>query len=425
MTTTPTAPGRPTFPRSRRLLAALRRRPRLALLAALSLALLALAGVLLGPHLRALYHARAADRAIERWDFDEARAHLAVCLEVWPDSGPTRFLAARTARRAGRLDEAEEHLRHFQARHGASQQTALEWALLRVERGEVEDVEGHLRSTVGPDDPDAPLVLEALARGYLLTDRLMTLLECTDLWLQVRPRDTHALYWRGLAWERLANWPGALAAYREAVEADPENAGARLRLAELLLDQGGSPEEALGHFERVRDRRPSDSAVALGLARCHRALGRTAAARDLLDRLLADHPDHARALAERGRLAVDEGDAAAAEAWLRKAVALAPDDREALYGLTRALRGQEKQDEARELDERLARLDADLRRLQEVIAAVARDPRNPAPRSEAGDIYLRHGRREEGLRWLGSALRIDPSYPPARAALAAVGEEKP
>jgi tetratricopeptide (TPR) repeat protein len=382
-----------------------------------SLALLSLAGALLYPHARALYHARAARQAIDRWEFDEARAHLAVCLEAWPHSASTRFLAARTARRAGRLDEAEKHLTLYQQENGTSRQTAVEWALLRIERGEMGDAEVYLRKTVGPDDPDAAIVLEALARGFLLTDRFADLRECADLWLQVRPHDTHALYWRGLACERLDDGPGALAAYRDALDADPENVAARLRLAEMLLTRVQEPAEALTHYERARARRPDDPAVVLGLAIAHKQLGHTAEARDLFDQCLATRPDDPRALSERGRLALDEGDLAGAEARLRRAVALTPDDREALHSLIRALRARGSEDEANELEPRLKQLTADLARIQEIIKTVSRDPGNVALRTEAGRLYLRYGHRNEGRRWLVNALRIDPDYAPARAAL--------
>jgi tetratricopeptide (TPR) repeat protein len=425
LTTNATAPDRAHLSRGRRLLAALRRRPRATALAAFVLGLFVVAGALLMPHLRALYHARAAERAIQRWDFDEARAHLAVCLDVWPDSASTRFLATRTARRAGRLDEAERHLKRFQAQNGTSRQTALEWAMLKVQRGEMDDAEGYLRATVGRDDPDAPLVLEALARGFLLTERLADLLECTDLWLQVRPGETHALFWQGLAWERLARKSEAAHAYRQALTADPENVEARLHLAELLLDDEQDAAEARDQFERLRDRRPGDPAVLLGLARCEKALGHPAAARDLLDRLLADHPDHAGGLAERGRLALDEGDAPHAEAWLRRAVDLAPDDRTALHALVHSLWMQDKADQAKALEPALRQLTADLSRYQEVVRAVGKDPRNVALRTEAGTLCLRHGRKDEGRRWLATALQLDPSCEPARDALKAATEGPP
>jgi tetratricopeptide (TPR) repeat protein len=424
LTTNAATPDRP-LPRYRRVVAAFRRHPRAVLLVALLTGLLVVAGVLLAPQARALYHARAADRAIARGQFDEALDHLAVCLKVWPDRASTRFLAARTARRAGRLDEAERHLTRLQAAHGTSDQTALEWALLRVERGDLERAEVYLRTTIGPDHPDAAIVCEALARGYLLTDRLTDLRGVADLWLQVRPGDTHALYYKGLACERLGQQAEAIAAYQQAIDADSENLDARLHLAELLLVIDKDAERAREHYEWVRGRRPSDPAVIIGLARCRRELGDLAGARDLLDDLLAAHPNHARALAERGRVALADNDPAGAERWLRRAVARAPEDAAALYSLQNALSLQDMKDEAKQLEPRIVQLKADLKRYTEVVPAVAKEPRNVALRIEAAEICRRLGRKDEQRRWLATALLIDPQNAAARAALAAADEESP
>src|SRR5262245_24527926 len=67
------------------------------------LCLLALGGIGYGvvrPRVEAWRHWRQARSAAEDADFDRARAHLARCLEVWPRSGETHFLMARTLRRA-------------------------------------------------------------------------------------------------------------------------------------------------------------------------------------------------------------------------------------------------------------------------------------------------------------------------------------
>ena len=53
-------------------------------------------------------------------------------------------------------------------------------------------------------------------------------------------------------------------------------------------------------------------------------MGQLEEARQLLDAMLADDPDRAPVLLERGRLALDMKQPAEAEAWLRRAVARAP-----------------------------------------------------------------------------------------------------
>src|SRR5438552_14962712 len=109
----------------------------------------------------------------------------------------------------------------------------------------METAESYLRSTIGPDDPDAALVLEALARGLLITGRYATLVECSNLWLRVRPEETHALYYQGLAFELSGNPKNATAAYQRSVDADPANSESQARLGNLLLDHYSQPAEAL------------------------------------------------------------------------------------------------------------------------------------------------------------------------------------
>jgi hypothetical protein len=77
--------------------------------------------------------------------------------------------------------------------------------------------------------------------------------------------------------------------------------------------------------------------------------------------------------------------------------------------------------EAETFHARVKQLDADLARLSAVRNEVMNRPNDAALRCEGGLLFLRNGEREEGLRWLQLALRLDPKCEPARAALAAEG----
>jgi Flp pilus assembly protein TadD len=394
------------------------RRPRAAALGVILLAVLAAAGWWAGRQLWAEHHLRAARAALERRDFSAADAHLEAFLAVRPDDGPAHLLAARCARRAGRYEDAELHLRRCRGPGGLASQATLEGVLLRVQQGRLGEDEAYLKRTITPDHPDAPLVLEALALGYAKTGRLATLLECTDLWLQVRPEDSQALYWRGYAWERFHNDDAARDSYARAVAADPLNDEARLALGRLLLWRLGRPQEALAQWEEVRRRRPEDPAVLLELARGYYAAGRGEDAVRAVDAVLAREPRMPEALGERGKLTLELGQPGQAEGLLREAAALRPDDREALYNLVRCLEQLGKEDEARTQAARLRKLEADLTRLDELIAAVGRSPDDAGLRCEAGQICLRHGRDRDGLHWLRGALEADPAHRPTHAALA-------
>jgi predicted Zn-dependent protease len=64
-------------------------------------------------------------------------------------------------------------------------------------------------------------------------------------------------------------------------------------------------------------------------------------------------------------------------------------------------------------------MEDDLARFNEIVTKdIAQRPTDPALHCTLGQILLRGGQREEGLRWLQSALRLDPQYAPALQALA-------
>jgi predicted Zn-dependent protease len=368
-------------------------------------------------HLWAGYHYRAAEQAVQRRDFEQAQSHLALCLQVWPRSAETHFLAARTARRAGSYDEARQHLAACKKLQWVPEAIDLEYALLLAQQGDTAPVEVYLLSCVHKDHPDSELILEALARGYLQTFQLTRALECLDLWLERQPDEVQALAWRGEVLERLDRHQAALEDYRRVVDLDAGRDDTRLRLADLLLRKR-QPREALTHYEEVYRRQPGNAEALLGLALCQREVGQLEEARQLLDQLLAVEPRNPRALTARGQVASERGQLPEAEEWLRRAVTVVPFERDTVYAFEQCLHRRGKTDEAKEWHARLERIDADLKRMNELVAQVHRSPHDPALRCEAGVLLLRNGQEKEGLRWLASALRQNPAHAQTHQVLA-------
>jgi tetratricopeptide (TPR) repeat protein len=144
-------------------------------------------------------------------------------------------------------------------------------------------------------------------------------------------------------------------------------------------------------------------------------------ARQLLDSLLAEYPGHGETLWERGELEVDLGRPAQAEGFLRQAAGQKRFDRRVQYALARCLQVQGKEKEAAEFEVRVKEIDADMARLAEIRAELVKNPSLVGPRCEGGKLFLKHGEKEEGLRWLQVVLKLDPGNREAREALAAVG----
>jgi predicted Zn-dependent protease len=148
-------------------------------------------------------------------------------------------------------------------------------------------------------------------------------------------------------------------------------------------------------------------------------LGQREQARQTLEAVLAEHPEHGVALRTRGQLALMDGQAAEAEKWLREAVCVLPNDYLANWVLNQSLRQQNKTAEAQVQLERAQRLKDDRERLAELTTRhMSERPHDPAIHCELGTLLIRTGHAETGLLWLHSALRQDANYRPAHTALA-------
>jgi len=392
-------------------------RPRLRLLALAGAAILAAAGYGWSDHYRARRTWEDADRAIARRDLAAAAADLDRYVARRPADPAGWFRAARTARRRGQFPDAKRYLAECERLGGAPNLIRLERDLLLVQQGVIGEADVGLRATIGPDHPDVRFVLEALARGYMLTERWADARQACELWQAVEPDAPWAWLWDGWVAERLAQFDRAQELYRRALDLAPDDRDARVAVARVELGRR-DPAAAAPHYEWVLARDSEDAEALVGLARCRVEAGRVADAVPLIDRALAHDPDSPVALALRGRAALDAGDPAAAEPWLRRATRAEPADAEALHLLVLALRAQGKDGEAGRLATRLEALRQDLRRLTELMRQIGPPPGDGGPCHEAGVIALRIGRTRQGLNLLDEALRRPGDHRPTHAALA-------
>jgi tetratricopeptide (TPR) repeat protein len=396
-----------------------RRRRRVLLLVLALAALGALVGYKVWDRRQAARLLAQGEQALAERDYTRAREHLERYLADRPGDAHARLLAARAARRLKLYPEAREHLRRCRADGGPEEPIAVEEALIAVQLGDEEPV-AFLRERAARDDDLALVVLEVLIQHDLDTYQLGLALDGFTRYLARRPDDLLALLGRGFVWERFMNFADALEDYRKAVAAHPESDRARLKLADTLLIVG-TPDEALTHYRVLAERTPNLPPVRLGMARCHRRLARPEEAAKLLDGLLAEFPDHGETLWERGELELEQGRPAAAEPLLRKAAARLPHDRRVHYAMYRCLLRLDRPEQAETFNARVKQLDADRLRLNAIRHEVMKRPDDAALRCEGGLLFLRNGEREEGVRWLQLALRLDPTLEAARAALAAEG----
>jgi predicted Zn-dependent protease len=385
--------------------------------AALAVLAAGLAGVA-GAHLWAWHHYRAARAALEGHRVPEAQRHLQQCLRVWPTSGSAHLLAARADRLAGDFDGAERHRQRAEELRAEHDATVLEWALLRAQIGDVDEVEKFLRERVDRGDPDSPAILEALTEGYLRMYRVVQAMACLERWLRLRPDDPQALFCRGRAWQRVHAYPKAADDFRRVVDLEPGHDEARLLLANALLESGRF-EEGTAELEFLHQRQPDNPEVLVRLAFGRNNLGHPEEAGALLDALLAEHPGYGPALTAQGQLALQAGRHAEAERWLRQALAVTPYDRQAHFLLCQCLQQSGQEAEARAEQARLKHIETSIERLFDLSnRQMSQHPHDPALHYEIGTLLIGLGQEELGVRWFHSALKEDPHYAPAQAALA-------
>jgi len=358
-----------------------------------------------------------AEQALGRRDLAAAASHFDRYITLRSSDPAGWFQAARTARRRGQFPDAKRYLAECEQRGGNADAIHLERDLMLVQQGVIGEADVRLRATVGPDHPDAALVLEALARGYSLAERWADARQACELWRSIEPDAPLAWLWGGWVCERMVQVEQAGEFYQRALELAPDDRDVRVAFARLQLRQR-NPFAAAPHYEWVLARDADDAEASLGLAQCRIESGRAADAVPLIEHALSRDPTSSLAMALQGRAAMDRGDAAAAERWLRQAVESDPGDAEALHVLILALRAQRKDDEAAQLARRLDDLQRDLRRLTDLMRMIGPQLADAGPCCEAGVIALRVGRTRQGLNLLEDALRRKGDHRPVHAALA-------
>jgi tetratricopeptide (TPR) repeat protein len=366
----------------------------------------------------------AAEVALEQRRYDDALNHLRLCASEWPNDARVQLLLARTERLRGEVEQAEKHLlscQRLQEKQSGrfGDDAKLEWALLEAQRGNLGKVEPFLRSRLQANDPDSVLILDTLSTELVKSNRLPEAKQCLDTWVQLQPNNGTVLMRRGSVLEHLRSYDEALTDYRHSLDADPEQDQVRLHVAALLLDRNRTS-EAAEHAQLLAERLPENPRVLALLARMRCAEGKLEEADKLLERSLAKNAQDPQTLSQRGALFLQLGrPPEEAEKLFRRALERAPYERQTLYLLSSCLERLGKKDEAKQLAARLARNDAEMKRLESLTHEITTTkPDDVGLRYEVGRILLSNGFTDDGLRWLGTVLKRDPGHEPTRRLLA-------
>lgn len=358
-----------------------------------------------------------ADEAIAHRDLSQAADHISRYLTLRDEDAAGWFRAARIARRRGKVAEAKRYLSECERLGGDINAIRLERDLMLVQQGVVGEVDVRLRETIPPSHPDAPIVLEALARGYMAAGRWVDAAQACKLWRGIEPEAPWPWLWGGQIAEHLGQMEEAVHSYKRALELSPDDRDSHVAVARMQILRR-HPAVAAPHYEWVLARHPDDTEALLGLAQCKLETGKAQEAAPLIERVLRRQPDSVPAIGLRGRLALENGDATGAEEWLRRAVQAEPANAESLHLLVTSLRTQRKDGEADKLAPKLESLKKDLSRLSDLETKIGLGVNEAGLWHEAGLIALRIGRTEHGLSLLQEALRRKGDHRPTHSAIA-------
>jgi tetratricopeptide (TPR) repeat protein len=395
------------------------RRPGHSLVIALLVALILFGAWMAAVQAWAYYHFRAGRAAVEKYHVVEAFAHLQACLQAWPRDPDALLLAARAARRVDQFDLAEELLDRCAALpNRPHEELAIERLCLFADRGDLDDVMETCWKRVKAEDTGSPLILEAMISGAIRVYRLRLASKCLEYWLERDPDNTRALFLQSVIQEQRDDRVAATESLLRALAIDPELDQARLRAA-IHMVESSAAQDAMPHLDYLRRRQPENAMIQLLQARCHDLLGESDEAIKILDELIERHPDFGQALAERAKFARRAADGAEAERLLTRAAVLEPGDYIINHACYQCLVANGKLKEAKKLDAHLAQLQDDVFNLQKLVQfRMEGNPSDPELHYQAGSIALRAGAVKEGVRWLESAVKLDPKHAPSHRMLA-------
>jgi tetratricopeptide (TPR) repeat protein len=222
---------------------------------------------------------------------------------------------------------------------------------------------------------------------------------------------------RGWVYDRLNRFDDAEADYRAVLVERPQDVDAKLRLAQILRQQGKTAAAAEA-FEELVQAGADTPTIKLGLAQSYRDLGRTAEAWQLLDVADESSPAAAAALLEKGKICLAEGRDKDARSWLEKAAALSPGEHDAHYQLFICLNRLGDTAAAARAEQRFKDIEADLTKVGKLAEQLHDRPNDADIRFEIAEVFGRRGEESEATRWLEEVVRLNPAHVKARQTLA-------
>jgi tetratricopeptide (TPR) repeat protein len=379
------------------------------------------------PRVRSFLVLRDATQQMQRHRFEAALATLDAGIPNDTTIVQVLMLRARCCRRLGISKRFHQLIAAAETAGAAPEPVRRELTLMHVQSGDLGDAGRLFAELILDGDDDLPEICEAFATGFLLTGRASDALGVLDAWSADFPDDAQAWLLKGESWHQLESADKAAKMLLKATQLDPLRWELQLACGQGLVEMSDY-QQAVIHFDECLKLMAAESdgtiplsdsltSAVTGKARCLVANGEPNAAIAFLEQYpsVSSAPD---ALLIKGKVAMLDGDPAAAVSVLENALASRIWDTEIRSLLANALNASGRRDEAAAHFEYLGEASAALNEMESCLAAVQADPDNAELRFQIADIMLRYSDPREALVWLKSCLALAPDHRKALELLA-------
>jgi tetratricopeptide (TPR) repeat protein len=245
-------------------------------------------------------------------------------------------------------------------------------------------------------DPANDEALISAAKAYIRLNDFAAAHPLAEKFMRGNERSFDAWYFCGIVERALGNYTDAARLLRKAIQLNPDHSDARYNLG-FTLSRMDQPREARAELERAKQLDPKTPEIRYQLASVLRELGEQELSRSELTvfRSLKQKRDamtQAHGALDAGNELLRKGDARAAIAKYRQALAGDPENASTYYNLSLAL----------------AQVGDIAGQTKAIEKAIESNPQFALAHNQLGVLHLQHGRTGEAKRELRTALAIDP-----------------
>jgi len=327
------------------------------------------------------------------------------------------ILWARVLRLNGDLTEANEALRMAANRPGQERILELERALLRLENGEwTDNLELVFRLEAAlPEESES--IKEALVHSFLRQLQPGPAKQILDSW-QKEPHGVRFHLESARHKEFMEDFSGCLEQLDQALELSPGQMEIQGWRGKVLL-QVQKNQESLAALNEALAAIPGQSDWELAKAGALDNLGRQEEAKAVLHGLLLREPRLAQGWADLGKMELLDRKWDEARIALEKALNLEPANSTAAVNLRKTYFEMGMEKEAKELAQKLAKLETDQSRIRQLVQGdLQKRPNDPEICHELATLFLRTGYPKSAIFWCKKALALSPQHAPSHELIA-------